>query len=88
MLADRAVLALRPLEGSPLPLGCCIHRQQTSLAVQIHTERRLLLQHCLEESKAVAWITVWLTKAPAGKAFADKQLWHDFVALLARNRVN
>jgi ribulose-5-phosphate 4-epimerase/fuculose-1-phosphate aldolase len=38
VLAERAFHALRLLEGSPLPEGRCIHRQQTSFSVQIHTE--------------------------------------------------
>lgn len=75
------------LEWSLLPQGRCIHRKQTSFSVQIHTERGLRLQHCLDELKAVAWSTVWLTKVP-GKALACKPLPHDFVALLTRNRVN
>ena len=51
VLAKRAFHALRLLEGSPLPAGRCIHRQQTSFSVQIQTERGLLQQHCLESQK-------------------------------------
>ena len=54
MLAERAFHALRLLEGSPLPKGRCIHRQQTSFSVQIHTERGLRLQHCLDEQTLAA----------------------------------
>ena len=32
----------------------CIHRQQTSFSVQIHTERGLRLQHCLDEQTLAA----------------------------------
>ena len=49
--AERAFHALCLLEGSPRPAGRCIHRQQTSFSVPIHSERVLRLQHCLEESK-------------------------------------
>lgn len=48
VLAERAFHALRLLEGSPLPEGRCIHRQQTSFSVQIHTERGLRLQHGIQ----------------------------------------
>ena len=54
VLAERAFHALRLLEGSPLPAGRCIHRQQTSFLVQIHTERGLRLQHCLDERTLAA----------------------------------
>ena len=50
VLAERAFHALRLLEGAPLPEGRCIHRQQTSYSVLIHTERGLRLQHCCGES--------------------------------------
>ena len=54
VLAERAFHALRLLEGSPLPEGRCIHRQQTSFSVQSHTERGLRLQHCLDEQTLAA----------------------------------
>ena len=54
LLGERAFLALRLLERSPLPAGRCIHRQQTSFSVQIHTERGLRLQHCLDEPTLAA----------------------------------
>ena len=88
VLADHAFHTLRLLQGSPLPKGLCSHRQQTSFAEQIHTERGLLLQHCLKKPKAVAWSTGWLTKVVAGKAFAGEQLRRDFVTFLTRSRDN
>ena len=54
VLAEHAFHALRVLEGSPLPAGCCIHRQQTTFSVQLHTERGLQLQHCLDEQTLAA----------------------------------
>ena len=45
---EREFYVLRLHEGSPMPAGSCIHRQQTSFAVQIHFKRGLRLQHCLE----------------------------------------
>ena len=54
VLAERALHALRLLEDTPLPEGCCIHRKQSSFSVQIHTERGLRLQHCLDEQTLAA----------------------------------
>jgi len=54
VLVERAFHALRLLEGSPLPAGRCIHRQQSSFSVQIHTERGLRLQHYLDEQMLAA----------------------------------
>ena len=71
VLVERAFQALRLLEGSSLPEGRCIPRQQSSFSVQFHTERGLLLQHCLKESKAVAWSMVRLTNILASKAPAE-----------------
>ena len=48
LLAERAFHALCLLEGLPRPAGLCIHRQQASFSVPIHSERGLRLQHCLE----------------------------------------
>jgi len=63
VLAERAFHALRLLEGSPLPEGRCIHRQQTSFSVQIHTERGLRLQRiALRNKKLSPWSMVWLTE--------------------------
>jgi hypothetical protein len=46
-LAERAFQALRQLEGSPLPSGARLQRQQTAFAVEIGTERGLVLQQHL-----------------------------------------
>jgi hypothetical protein len=55
-LAERAFHALRQLEGSPLPLGARIQRQQTAFAVTIAAERCLVLQQHLS-AEALAAIT-------------------------------
>jgi hypothetical protein len=55
-LAERAFHALRLLEGSPLPLGARIQRQQTAFAVTIAAERCLVLQQHLS-AEALAAIT-------------------------------
>jgi RES domain len=50
-MAERAFHALRQLEGSPLPAGGRIQRQQTAFAVEINAERGLALQqHLTPES--------------------------------------
>ena len=72
VLVERAIHALRWLEGTPLHAGRCIHRQQTSFSVPIHTECGLRLQHCLEESKAANRSTVWMAENPAGEALAGR----------------
>ena len=46
-LAERAFHALRQLEGSALPAGGRIQRQQTAFAVEINAERGLALQQHL-----------------------------------------
>jgi hypothetical protein len=51
VLAERAFHALRLLEGSPLPTGRSIQRQQTSFSVQIQTPRGVRLQECLDDQK-------------------------------------
>lgn len=56
VLAERAFHALRLLEGSPLPEGKVIQRQQTSFHVEIAAERGLQLQHCLSAA-ALAEVT-------------------------------
>ncbi len=55
-LAERAFHALRLLEGSPLPVGARIKRQQTAFAVEISSVRGLALQKQLSP-KALAAIT-------------------------------
>ena len=47
VLAERAFHALRLLDGSPLPAGKVIQRQQTSFQVEITVARGLQLQHSL-----------------------------------------
>lgn len=54
VLAERAFHALRLLEGSPLPAGKVIKRQQTSFQVEIAAERGLQLQHCLSAADLAA----------------------------------
>lgn len=52
-LAERSFHALRQLEGSPLPAGARIQRQQTAFAVEISTERGLtFLRHLTPEALA------------------------------------
>jgi hypothetical protein len=51
VLAERAFHALRLLEGSPLPQGRSIHRQQTSFSVQVQTSRGVRLQECLDDQR-------------------------------------
>lgn len=51
-LAERASHALRLLEGSPLPAGARIKRQQTAFAVEISAERGLALQQMAPEALA------------------------------------
>ena len=53
-LAERAFHALRQLEGSPLPLGARIQRQQTAFTVTIAAERCLVLQQHLSAEALVA----------------------------------
>lgn len=53
-LAERAFHALRQLEGSPLPAGSRIQRQQTAFAVQINAERGLILQRHLKPKNLAA----------------------------------
>jgi hypothetical protein len=53
-LAERAFHALRQLEGSPLPAGARIQRQQTAFAVELHAERGLILQRHLQPKVLVA----------------------------------
>lgn len=55
-LAERAFPALRLLEGSPLPAGVRIKRQQTAFAVEISASRGLTLQKQLSP-RALAAIT-------------------------------
>jgi hypothetical protein len=55
-LAERAFHALRQLEGSPLPAGARIQRQQTAFSVAITVERGLALQQHLTPD-ALAAIT-------------------------------
>lgn len=54
VLAERAFHALRLLEGSPLPAGKVIQRQQTSFHVEISVKRGLELQHCLSAAERAA----------------------------------
>ena len=51
VLAERAFHALRLLEGSALPSGKVIQRQQTSFHVEIAAGRGLQLQHCLASAE-------------------------------------
>jgi hypothetical protein len=51
VLAERTFHALRLLEGSPLPPGRSIHRQQTSFSVQVQTSRGVRLQECLHNQR-------------------------------------
>jgi hypothetical protein len=55
-LTERAFHALRLLEGSPLPAGARIKRQQTAFAVEISASRGLTLQKQLSP-RALAAIT-------------------------------
>ena len=55
-LAERAFHSLRLLEGSPLPTGGRIQRQQTAFVVEINAERGLALQQHLT-SEALMSIT-------------------------------
>ena len=54
VLAERAFHALRFLEGSPLPVGKVIQREQTSFQVEIAVQRGLQLQHCLSAADLAA----------------------------------
>ena len=54
VLAERAFHALRLLEGSPLPVGKVIQREQTSFQVEIAVQRGLQLQHCLSAAELAA----------------------------------
>ena len=54
MLAERAFHALRLLEGSALPAGKVIQRQQTSFQVEIAAGRGLQFQHCLPVAELAA----------------------------------
>ena len=54
VLAERAFHALRLLEGSALPAGKVIQRQQTSFQVEIAAGRGLQLQHCLPVAELAA----------------------------------
>jgi hypothetical protein len=51
-LAERAFHALRLLEGSPLPAGARIQKQQTAFAVEISAGRGLALQQMAPEAHA------------------------------------
>ena len=55
-MAERAFHALRLLQGSPLPVGARIQRQQMAFAVQISAERGLVLQQHLT-AEGLAGIT-------------------------------
>ena len=54
VLAERAFHALRFQEGSPLPAGKVIQREQTSFQVEIDGQRGLQLQHCLSATDLAA----------------------------------
>ena len=56
VLAERAFHALRQLQGSPLPVGARIQRQQTAFAVMISAMRGLVPQQHLT-AEALASIT-------------------------------
>ena len=54
VLAERAFHALRLLEGSPLPIGKVIQREQTSFQVEIAVQRGLQLHRCLSAADLAA----------------------------------
>ena len=86
-LAERAFHTLRLLDGSPMPDWRCIHRQQTSFSGK-PTPNAVFGCSIALRSQKLSPGARWLTKLPLVEAPASEQLWHDFVVLLTRNRVN
>ena len=75
-LAERAFHAFRLLEGSPLPAGRRIQRQQTAFAVEITAERGLALQqHLLPEAlEAVTNPSSYAASQRCGDAMRERQV--------------
>lgn len=75
-LAERAFHAFRLLEGSPLPAGRRIQRQQTAFAVEITAERGLTLQqHLLPEAlEAVTNPSSYAASQRCGDAMRERQV--------------
>lgn len=75
-LAERAFHALRLLEGSPLPAGRRIQRQQTAFAVAINAERGLALQrHLIPEAlEAVTNPSSYAASQRCGDAMRERQV--------------